>query len=212
MCKRPRSPQNGEVPGDAALRDPRATDGGTPPTRQRPEDILAQTLSAPARPGSGDGWSSQGRRIFLICMAVAGVVLVVAGLLVTNELAPGPSNPAPLQTGPGNGLADQLLQSDAEQSPPTPSASAPLPLPLPPASTATSHSQRTDASDPTTAPGLGPVPSNVAANDRPTPTTVPSRNPTTTLPCQGLVGQTLQQSQLLPCKLGTGVPLGSNSR
>jgi hypothetical protein len=212
MCKRPWSPQNGEVPGDAALRDPRATDEGAPPARQRPEEILAQTLSAPARPGSGDGWSSQSRRIFLICMAVAGVMLVVAGLLVTKELAPGPSNPAPLQTGPGNGLADRLLQSDAEQSLPMPSASAPLPLPLAPASTATSHSQRTDAPDPTTSPGIGPVPSNVVGSDRPTPTTAVPRNPTTTLPCQGLVGQTLQQAQLLPCQLGSGVPIGSNGR
>jgi hypothetical protein len=143
-------------------------------------------------------------------MAVAGVVLVVAGLLVTNELAPGPSNPAPLQTGPGNGLADQLLQSDAEQAPQTPSASAPLPLPLPSVPGATARSQRTGAPDPTTAPGVGSVSSNVATGDP--PTTVPPRNPTTTVPCQGLVGQTLQQSQLLPCQLGTGVPLGSNSR
>ena len=27
-----------------------------------------------------------------------------------------------------------------------------------------------------------------------------------------LIGQTLHQSQVLPCQLGTGVPLGSNSR
>src|SRR5947199_309364 len=128
MCKRARSPQNGEVPGDAALRDLRAPDGEAPSTRQRPEEILAQTLSAPARP--------------------------------------------------------------------TPSASAPLPLPLPSASTATSHSPQTEAPDPTTAPVTGPVPSNVAASDRPTPTTVLPRNPTTTVPCQGLIGQTLHQSQV----------------
>ena len=94
MGKGPPSPQNGEVP--------------VVPSRQRPEEILAQTLGAAPRPGVTDGWSSQGRRIFLIVMAAAGIVLVIAGLLVTKELAPGPGSPAPLETGPGNGLAGQL--------------------------------------------------------------------------------------------------------
>src|SRR5947209_18306523 len=83
------------------------------PARQRPEEILAQTLTATSHPEATDGWSSRGRRIFLIAMAAAGVVLVVAGLLVTKQLAPRTGNPAPLETGPGNGLAGQLLQQSA---------------------------------------------------------------------------------------------------
>ena len=113
MGKSPRSPQNGEVPRHAALTENAAT-----PARQRPEEILAQTLSAPPHPEATDEWSARGRRIFLIAMAVAGVVLVVAGLLVTKELAPGPGHPTPVESGPGNGLASQLLQSSAGDQPP----------------------------------------------------------------------------------------------
>src|SRR3954452_18997720 len=105
MGKGSPSPQNGEVaspPRDVLT-----------PARQRPEEILAQTLSAPPHPEATDGWSARGRRIFLVAMAAAGVLLVVAGLLVSKQLAPGPGNPAPLETGPGNGLADQLLQTSA---------------------------------------------------------------------------------------------------
>src|SRR2546423_13224273 len=107
MGRGSRSPQNDEVPSAA-------------PVRQRPEEILAQTLTAPPHPEATDGWSSRGRRIFLIAMAVAGVLLVVAGLLVTKELAPGPGNPAPLETGPGTRLAGPLLKSAGEQPPATP--------------------------------------------------------------------------------------------
>src|SRR2546423_7148256 len=115
MGKEPSSPQNGEVADAVMSRDAGAS------SRQRPEEILAQTLSAAPHPEATDGWSSRGRRIFLIAMAVAGVILVVAGLLVTKELAPGPGRPTPLESGPGNGLADQLLQSSAgsEQPPST---------------------------------------------------------------------------------------------
>jgi len=211
MCKRARSPQNGEVPGDAALRDARPVDETAAPSRQRPEEILAQTLSGPARSDTVDGWSSKGRRIFLLCMAVAGVVLVVAGLLVTKELAPGPGNPAPLQTGPGNGVADQLLQSNADEPPSAPSASAALPLPLTPAPT--SRPTRTDVLVPAPVGTDAPAPAPVAANgQQPTPTTGPPPSPTTTLPCTGVIGQTLQQSQLLPCRLGSGSPLRPSAK
>src|SRR5947209_10757912 len=112
MGKGPSSPQNGEVADAVLSRDAGAS------SRQRPEEILAQTLSAPPHPEATDEWSARGRRIFLIAMAVAGVVLVVAGLLVTKELAPGPGHPTPVESGPGNGLASQLLQSSAGDQPP----------------------------------------------------------------------------------------------
>src|SRR5437588_12504697 len=120
MGKSPRSPQNGEVPSELAA-----------PARQRPEDILAQTLSAPPHPEATDGWSSRGRRIFLVAMAVAGVLLVVAGLLVTNELAPGTGSPAPVQTGPGSGLANQLLETSSgdQGGGPAPSSNIAIPIP-----------------------------------------------------------------------------------
>src|SRR6266576_1265766 len=101
------SAQNDEVASDTAVSRDAAishgavpSNGAVPTSRQRPEDILAHTLSATAHPEATDGWSSRGRRIFLIAMAAAGVLLVVAGLLVTSELAPGTGSPAPVQTGP----------------------------------------------------------------------------------------------------------------
>src|SRR2546423_14371113 len=112
MGKRPRSAQNGEVPSDTVPRDTAA------PARQRPEEILAHTLTGAAHADTVDGWSARGRRIFLIALAVAGVVLLGAGLLVTSKLGPGPGRPTPLESGPGNGLADQLLKPVTEQSSP----------------------------------------------------------------------------------------------
>src|SRR5437588_400207 len=144
MGKSPRFAQNGEVTSDTAL-----SHGAPAPGRQRPEEILAQTLSAPSHPEATDGWSSRGRRLFLIALAVAGIVLVVAGLLVTKELGPGPGNPAPLETGPGNGLANQLLQSsngDQPASPATPNIAIPLP------STPTTGPARPTTHEPTLAP------------------------------------------------------------
>jgi hypothetical protein len=172
------------------------------PVRQRPEEILAQTLTAPLHPEATDGWSSRGRRIFLIAMAVAGVLLVVAGLLVTKELAPGPGNPAPLETGPGNGLADQLLKSGGEAPPSTQSANGAIALPLPvtPATrpAAVVGATHTPAQAPSTAP---------LVKDSTTPTTTAPHPTTTTVPCAGLIGQSLQSTQLLPCSAGTGLPL-----
>jgi hypothetical protein len=145
-------------------------------------------------------------------MAVAGVVLVAAGLLVTNELAPGPGTPAPLETGPGNGLAGQLLQSNAEAPPQEPSANVALPLPLQPApasrATRTEPSAQAPAAPNVLSTGTGTEP--VTASGQPTPTTTAPRGPTTTIPCTGLLGQTLQQAQLLPCRAAGG-SLGSRS-
>jgi hypothetical protein len=192
MGKTARSPQNGKVPSETVA-------------RQRPEEILAQTLSPAPHPEATDGWSARGRRIFLVAMAVAGVLLVVAGLLVSKELAPGPGNPAPLETGPGNGLADQLLQSSTEPGPSTPSASTPIALPLP----ATPSTRATGTVSPSPTPGTVPPP-NPTTNPRPQSTTPPPA-PTTTIPCGGLLGQGLQQTQIpLPCRAPTSSPLGSN--
>ena len=190
MARDSRSPQNDEVPSAA-------------PVRQRPEEILAQTLTAPLHPEATDGWSSRGRRIFLISMAVAGVLLVVAGLLVTKELAPGPGNPAPLETGPGNGLAGQLLKPGAEEPPSTQAPSGVIALPLsvtPPTRSASAGPNQTPSESPSTGAPL------VKDGTTPTPTTVP-HSTTTTVPCAGLIGQSLQSAQLLPCRAGTGVPL-----
>ena len=109
MGKRPRSPQNGEVPN-----------GTVAPGRQRPEEILAQTLRAPRHLEATDGWSTRGRRLFLVALALAGAILLAAGLLVTGELSPGPAQPKPLSTGPGNGVADQLLRPIIDEGTTTP--------------------------------------------------------------------------------------------
>ena len=171
-----------------------------PPSRQRPEEILAHTLSATAHPEATDGWSSRGRRIFLIAMAVAGVLLVVAGLLVTNELAPGTGSPAPVQTGPGSGLANQLLEtSNSDQGGgPAPSSNIAIPIPSTP----------TTSLPKTVGPSPGPVPPQPTNNQPPTtqpttPTTTRPPSPTTTLPCSGLLGQGIQQAVPLPCQTAT---------
>jgi predicted small lipoprotein YifL len=209
MGKEQRSPQNGKVPSDAAVRDDAATrDVATASSRQRPEDILAHTLTSTAHPEGTDGWSARGRRIFLIAMAVSGVLLVVAGLLVTKELAP-TGRTGPLETPPSNGSPTQLLQTHDDQTPQTPPASAPLAIPIPgsPASRpSVSSSSNTPSSTPT-ATAVPQAPPRVSV-DNPTPTTAVPKAPTTTVPC-GILGQTLQSAQLpIPCGAGTGLPLG----
>ena len=197
MGKSPRFAQNGEVPSDTAL-----SHGAAAPGRQRPEEILAQTLSAPSHPEATDGWSSRGRRLFLIALAVSGIVLVVAGLLVTKELAPGPGNPQPLETGPGNGLANQLLQSSTgDQAPGTAVPNINIPLPSTPATRSAPVNGGSPA--PLIAPSQ-PAPTNNTTHDTTHDTTAPTTTaqPTTTLPC-GLLGQGLQASQLPVCKTST---------
>jgi len=189
MGRDSRSPQNDEVPTAA-------------PVRQRPEEILAQTLAAPRHPEATDGWSPQGRRIFLVAMAVAGVLLVVAGLLVTKELAPGPGTPAPLETGPGTGLAGQLLKPGADEPPSTQSSNSVIALPLTTTPTARPVSSAAPNQTPAQIPSTAPL-----VKDSPTPTTTVPQPTTTTLPCAGLIGQSLQSTQLLPCRAGTGLPL-----
>src|SRR2546423_4120764 len=110
MGRGSRSPQNDEVPSAA-------------PVRQRPEEILAQTLTAPPHPEATDGWSSRGRRIFLIAMAVAGVLLAVAGLLVTNEPPPGSRSPTPVQTSAASGSGERPLGNRDTHKGPTASTS-----------------------------------------------------------------------------------------
>jgi hypothetical protein len=165
------------------------------PGRQRPEEILAHTLSAPLHPEATDGWSPRGRRLFLVALALAGAILLVAGLLLTGELSPGPGQPKPLQTGPGNGVFDQLLRPVTEEGATTPPASALLPLPATPTS-------RPAAGTAPRQPGSSPTPVTTVPNTKTTPpTTTPS--PTTTLPC-GILGQGLQSAQVpLPCNAPT---------
>jgi hypothetical protein len=205
MGKRPTSAQNGEVPSDAAVRRDQAAPG-----RQRPEEILAHTLSAPPHPEVTDGWSARGRHIFLAAMAVAGVVLVVAGLLVTKQLAPGTGRPAPVQTGPGNGLAGQLLQTSEGDQSASPPGSTPLALPLP--STPTTRPAKASAASPNPVTTAGPSALPTPTPQQQTTATTPAPlAPTTTLPCTGLLGQTVQQIQL-PCRAASSsnsnLPLG----
>jgi hypothetical protein len=187
------------------------------PSRQRPEEILASTLTAAPHPEATDGWSQRGRRIFLIAMAAAGVVLVVVGLLVTKELAPGTGTPAPLQPGSSGGLGDQLLRSGGAETPTTSAAGTPLALPLPSTPT-TSSAARVGGGTPSTAPATSPAPAaNTTANGTgatpaPSSPSSPSPLPTTTIPCAGLLGQTIQQAQIpIPCS-ATGALLGSGAR
>ena len=197
MGKSPRSPQNGGVPSDTALSSSTAASG-----RQRPEEILAQTLSAPPHPEATDEWSSRGRRLFLIILAAAGVILVVAGLLVTNELAPGPGNPTPLETGPGDGLANQLLQS-SNGAGPTPAAVPSIAIPLP----ATPTPRPAPGSAPSSsAPLVFPAPSTPTKNNT-SNTTPPTTTPhsTTTLPC-GPLSQGLKSAGIPVCSTSAGLP------
>ncbi len=182
MGKRPRSPQNGEVPS-----------GTVAPGRQRPEEILAQTLSAPLHPEATDGWSPRGRRLFLVALALAGAILLVAGLLLTGELSPGPGQPKPVQTGPGNGVFDQLLRPVTDETTTAPAAAAQLPLP------ATPTSRPAAGTTPRQPPGVSPTPVTTTRDTyTTTPTTVPRS--TTTLPC-GILGQGLQSAQVpIPCQ------------
>jgi hypothetical protein len=198
MGKSPRSAQNGEVPSDTAV------------GRQRPEEILAQTLSAAPHPEATDEWSSRGRRIFLIAMAAAGVILVVAGLLVTKELAPGPGHPTPVESGPGTGLPGQLLQTATGDQPP--STADPVVGGILPTTPTSRPGRATQSSSAPLAPQQQTQSPN-GGDHSATPTTGPSPVTSTTIPCTGLLGQGLQQAQIpLPCRAPTSSPLGSSSR
>jgi len=194
MGKSPRSPQNGEVPSDTALSRQAAA-----PSRQRPEEILAQTLSAQPHPEATDGWSSRGRRLFLIAMAAAGVILVIAGLLVTKQLAPGQGHPTPLETGPGNGLANQLLQSSTGDQPAPATAGPSINIPLP-STPITRPAQSAGLSPAQVVAPPPPQPTGGTTNTTSPPTTSPQ--PTTTLPC-GILNQGLQSAGLPMCKAST---------
>ena len=207
MGKESPSPQNGEVPSGTALtHDAALTRDASAPGRQRPEEILASTLSAASHPEVTDGWSERGKRIFLLSLAAAGVILVIAGLLVTNELAPRSGTPAPLRTGSGNGVPDHLLpaSTNGEAATTTP-ASAPLALPLP-ASPATRPATTVAATPSPTAVGATTPAATTSNGATPAPA---SPSPTTTVPCGGLVTRGLQAAQIqLPCGAGSTNPLG----
>jgi hypothetical protein len=204
MGKGPPFAQNDEVASDLVARDTAAPGEATARTealssRQRPEEILAQTLSRSPHPEATDGWAAQRRRIFLIAMAAAGVILVVAGLLVTRELAPGTGRPAPVETGPGTGLANQLLETSAGSQTGGPPPSTDIAIPIP--STPTTRPARAvGGASPSPIASLAPTAQPNA--QQPTTATTQPPSPTTTVPCGGLIGQGLQQIQL-PCQSST---------
>jgi hypothetical protein len=170
MGKDPRSPQNDKVPSDTAA-----------PTRLRPEEILAQTLTAPLHPEATDGWSPTGRRLFLIALAAAGAVLVTLGLLLTGGLGPGPGQPKPLETTPdASSLAGRLLRPGTGEVAATPQTDAAVPQATP---TTRAASVLPLAPPPNAA---AATPTTVATHHDTTATTTPA--PTTTLPCVTLGG------------------------
>jgi len=130
-------------------------------------------------------------------MAAAGVILLVAGLLVSKQLAPGQGRPTPLETGPGNGLANQLLQSSGGDQPaPTAVPSINIPIPSAPTAHPAPGSEQPSAQVVTPSPSTD---NNTTVNTTP-PTTTP--HSTTTLPC-GLLNQGLQSAGLPVCKTST---------
>jgi hypothetical protein len=158
--------QNGEVPPDSQ----RAV-------RLRPEEILARNFTVPLPAETTDGWSPRSRRLFLAALAVAGVLFVVTGLVLTGELGPGPGQPQPVATGPdAGGLGTVLLGPTADQST-GPSVSTPSPPPT----------VRTVA--PVVTPTTKPAPGSVqtpTTQARPAPAPPPQGGPpptSTTLPC-----------------------------
>jgi hypothetical protein len=175
MGKALHSRQNGKVPPDF----PRAV-------RLRPEEILAQTLTIALPAETTDGWSPKGRRLFLAALAVAGVLLVVTGLVLTGELGPGPGRPQPVATGPdAGGLGSGLLGPIA-----TPAGGPPISTATPPSTIRTAAPAVTPATRP--APGAVETPTTQATRPAPPPPPPPSGSPTsTTLPCNLLGAQGL---------------------
>src|SRR5437879_5348556 len=115
--------QNGEVAEDISH-----VSSGAASTaalrRRRPEEILADTFPTAVPASATQGWSVRGRRAVLVGMAVAGVVMVSAGLVLTGGLGPGPGRPKPLQTGPDASILSQnLLRPLEEQTPAAPDSS-----------------------------------------------------------------------------------------
>src|SRR5207248_5014011 len=175
MGKRHASPQNGEVAGDF--------ENGT---RRRPEDIVADAFPDHVPASATEGWSVRSRRTILLAMAVAGAVMVAAGLALTGGLGPGPTSPRPLQAGSdASVLARSLLRPlEADQATTTTNAPA-TPLPTSPTPSAPRRDQ---------APALVPSPTSGTAAGTATPSTGatpvhPAATPTTstTRPC-ALIG------------------------
>jgi hypothetical protein len=129
-----------------------------------------------------------------VALALAGAILLAAGLLITGELGPGPGQPSPLSTGPGNGVADQLLRPVTQEGTTTPPGTALLSLP------ATATTRPAGGSTPSQLPGVTPTPVTTVPNSPQTTTPPPRQSPTTTLPC-GILGQGLQSAQVpIPCR------------
>jgi len=174
-----------------------------PQAANGPRRFLAQTLSAPRHLEATDAWSARGRRLFLVALALAGAILLAAGLLITGELGPGAGQPSPLSTGPGNGVADQLLRPVTQEGTTATTAGAALSLP------ATATTRPAGGSTPSQLPGVTPTPVTTAPTIKTTQSTTPPPSPTTTLPC-GILGQGLQSAQVplpLPGADGRGAPL-----
>src|SRR5438874_11883320 len=124
MGKRRRPAQNDQVAEDS--------ENGA---RRTPEDIVADAFLEHIPASAIEGWSVRSRRTILMVMAVAGAVMVSAGLVLTAGLGPGPGRPRPIQAGTDvSALARSLLRPLAEQQdvPLPPATANPLPTSPPP--------------------------------------------------------------------------------
>jgi hypothetical protein len=163
--------------------------------RKRNASAVCGPLSTPP-PGANDGWSANGRRLFLAAMALAGAILVTAGLLLTGELGPGPARPRGLETGPdASVLANQLLRPVTEQGTAPPTST--------PAPGTTATTIRTLGGVLPTKPNQSsPTPAPTTRTDQPSPVvtddgTGPSTT-TTTLPCNLLGARSLGEAAQIP--------------
>jgi hypothetical protein len=178
MGKHPPSPQNERVPRHVEQ-----------VSRLRPEEILARSFSTPFRHESNEGWSPRGRRFFLLAMALAGAMLVSAGLLVTGELGPGPSNPKPVETGPDASVLAGVLQNGTE--PATPGAVPTTAAPSAKRGSVPVTTTPTASTTPSNSPPVTPDHTNsTTETTQPKPTT-------TTLPCS-ILGARAPSNQIPP--------------
>ena len=160
-------------------------------SRLRPEEILAQSFGTPFRHESNDGWSPRSRRFFLAAMAMAGAMLVTAGLLVTGELGPGPTgSPKPLESGPDASALAGVLQPDGQPaaSSATPTTGPSVQRGLVPASGSTTGSTASASSAPVSG----------AATQATPPTTRPTTPTTSTTLACNLLGSKALSAQLPP--------------
>jgi len=164
--------QNGEVPEHA-------TDGATHP-RRRPEDIVAGAFHEPPPPSATETWSVRSRRTILAAMAVAGGLMVGAGLALTGGLGPGPGHPRPIEVSPdASVLAQTLLRpvTESQASVPTSAPASPTTAitTSPKAPTRSPESLATTVLPPTTSATSPPATHAPPTGPGPTPTTQPCR-------------------------------------